>query len=48
MSSNRNMKKMLFYYVYRFYHPVKVEGIQLLDYTDIVRRLKRTNPFKLV
>ena len=32
----------------RLHHHVNVEAIQLLDNTDIVRRLKRTKPFELV
>lgn len=32
----------------RLHHHVNVEAIQLLDHTDIVRRLKRTKPFELV
>lgn len=32
----------------RLLHHVNVEAIQLLDNTDIVRRLKRTKPFELV
>lgn len=33
---------------YRLHHHVNVEAIQLLDNTNIVRRLKRTKPFELV
>lgn len=32
----------------RLHHHVNVEAIQLLDNTDIVRRLQRTKPFELV
>lgn len=32
----------------RLHHHVNVEAIQLLDNTDIVRRLKRTKPFELI
>lgn len=32
----------------RLHHHVNVEAIQLLDHTDIKRRLKRTKPFELV
>lgn len=33
---------------YRLHRHVNVEAIQLLDNTDLVRRLKRTKPFELV
>ena len=32
----------------RLHHHVNIEAIQLLDNTDIVRRLKRTKPFELI
>jgi thiazole synthase ThiGH ThiG subunit len=32
----------------RLHQYVKVEGIQLLDNSALVRRLKRTEPFELV
>jgi hypothetical protein len=32
----------------RLHHHVNVEAIQLLDNSALVRRLKRTKPFKLV
>ena len=33
---------------HRLHQHVNVEAIQLLDNTDLVRRLKRTKPFELV
>jgi hypothetical protein len=31
----------------RLYHHVNVEAIQLLDNSELLRRLKRTKPFEL-
>jgi hypothetical protein len=35
-------------YEERLHHHENIEAIQLLDITDIVRRLQRKNPFELV
>lgn len=42
------IKKYAEAHEHRLHHHVNVEAIQLLDTTDIERRLKRTKPFELV
>lgn len=45
---NKVIQKYAEAHQHRLHHHVNVEAIQLLDTTDIVRRLKRTKPFELV